>query len=84
MQILERCRTNLQTQFDQWFSALHSRGAAPVLQFEEKTAESTPISEPSAKKSSVPSVRESKQTDEVDDDIMAFYQAKEELLKRKS
>ena len=128
--LLEKCRLSLQSQFDQWFSTLHTKTGVNLVQ---KAAESVQSSVQTLLKGGVgssvasggggvgasissdlssntmryedskPSYRaESKPTgrgppvasgvaagakfedDDVNDDIMAFYQAKEELLKRRN
>lgn len=118
--ILEKSRVTLQSQFDQWFNNLHSRGGVisanphasvysggdadsedSVSQRTERTErlgfESKAIYETEAKERksstkhnsteskdlSTPGGGGSRAVDDIDDDIMAFYHAKEELLKRR-
>lgn len=78
----------MQSQFDQWYSNLHSRG------FESFPAASSSDESPRRERAAVSSgsmsssvstrvhsyVEAESKDDDVNDDIMAFYQAKEELL----
>jgi hypothetical protein len=68
----------LQNQFDQWYANLHSRGAEKLLQFQDVITE-----ESNTKLSHAMVTADAKSDMDVNEDIMAFYQAKEELLKRK-
>lgn len=107
--LLEKCQLNMQTQFDQWYSQLHTKSGVAMVQ---RAVQDTHSSVQSLLNSSVPSAsydsssgssryREHKVThvaeakpmasaavapakfqDDVYDDIAAFNQAKEELLKR--
>jgi len=85
--ILEKCRGTLQTQFDQWYNNLHARG---IESFDASLADEVAqasSSVPSRATQQAPKPSASMQAeskDEVDEDIMAFYQAKDELLKRRS
>lgn len=89
-QILEKCRANMQSQFDQWYSNLHSRG---FDSFPSSLGGESPQKEKAGVSGSMSSsistrvhsyVEAESKDDDVNDDIMAFYQAKEELLKLKS
>jgi len=88
--ILEKCRGTLQTQFDQWYNNLHARGmesfdtslADEVAQATSSVPSRPPLQQ--AAKASTQAESKGVGGDEVDEDIMAFYQAKDELLKRRS
>ena len=77
----------MQTQFDQWYNNLHARG---IDSFEHSLASQvSKASNESGGNNGNNSFRregeekaEGKDSD-VNDDIMAFYQAKDELLKRR-
>jgi kinesin family member 6/9 len=90
--ILEKCRSTMQSQFDEWYNNIHSRGiesfdasiadavhdattAVPTQQFQQQQQQQQHSANQAESKDG---------RDSVDDDIMAFYQAKDELLKRKS
>ena len=91
--VLEKCRANMQSQFDQWYSNLHSRGfdTFPSNNGHHKSASvesDSPRSKAQAQSLSssmltrVNSYSEAEgKDDDVDEDIMAFYAAKEELTK---
>ncbi len=85
--ILEKSRGTMQSQFDQWYNNLHARGIESFdAALADEIADAThavparSISPHAPMRGS--NIAEGK--DDVDDDIMAFYQAKDELLKRRS
>jgi len=116
--VIEKCRQHIQTQFDQWYNSLHSRGGvltmsdssnsinAHVSNYTAGDKSPTQSSDSSSSKlnyyggnqqqprggsngnGKISKVAESKNstvsTDgDVNEDILAFYQAKEELLRRR-
>ena len=108
--ILEKGRAMLQSQFDQWFNALHhrngevpsssthtsgrNRSAKTLLLAESKTKEGDQYYRVNIKRDSNMAVGDRDLLknvanvgiscdDEVNEDILAFYNAKEELLKRR-
>jgi kinesin family protein 6/9 len=100
---LEKCRNTMQTQFDQWYTNLHSRSDMianvhtsaysssdgnnnrPTPQQQNRDGVATGLSRAAESKKgplTTAAVVDSPE-DDVDEDIMAFYQAKEEMLKRR-
>ena len=88
--LLEKTRGTMQSQFDQWYNNLHAKGMesfdhALANEVENASKHSLPSKFASTNKNAMPSTQaESKDDDtDVNEDIMAFYQAKDELLKRR-
>ena len=81
--IMEKSRAAMQNQFDEWYNNLHARGLDAfdyALATQVTDASSTFDPRRSIEKA------EAKETggSSVDEDILAFQQAKDELLKRRS
>lgn len=107
---MEKCRTNMQVQFDQWYNNLHGRTGIMLLNAVSQQGQSEHIEPAAAKQTKADNsergrndrLTESKleyggnsldskvpqnqkdQGGDVNEDILAFYQAKEELLKRRA
>jgi kinesin family protein 6/9 len=92
--ILEKSRGTLQAQFDQWYNNLHARGidAFDASLADEVADATSAVPAPTVRgkgglqhaQSSHFSTSADAKDVSVDDDITAFYQAKDELLKRRS
>eukprot|EP00605_Chrysophyceae_sp_TOSAG23-4_P001469 GSChrysophyteH1.ASY1.ANO1.1605.1 assembled CDS len=82
--ILEKCRATMQSQFDQWYNNLHSRG---LESFDATIADAVDEAASAVSHRQQPRVHVPSDTAEaksvVDEDMMAFYQAKDELLRRR-
>ncbi len=92
--IMEKSRASVQNQFDEWYNNLHSRGidafeyhlatqVADAADFDPRLsvekAEAKDYADGAGKRAGVSAGAGG----DVEDDIMAFHQAKEELLKRR-
>ncbi len=88
--MLEKSRSTMQSQFDEWYANLHARGIdafeySLANQVADASQQGKAMGSPRGGGVNAPTRAESKVSDEeVNDDIMAFYQAKDELLKRKA
>lgn len=88
--MLEKSRATLQSQFDQWHSNLMARGGTLNVERASDAKYVTPLP---IKQASIEAKQEAKsnrgrqmvvEDDDVNEDIMAFYKAKDELLKRRA
>ena len=97
--LLEKGRATLQQHFDQWFNSLYSRRGVIISSavdesksviknrtMEVGNSDAETLQSPAeSKKLTLRSSFSSKaETDEVNEDILAFYQAKEELMRRRA
>ena len=95
--VLEKSRASVQNQFDEWYNNLHARGidafeyhlasqVADAADFDprcsvDKAEEKEYLS---GNRNQGADPQHGRMINDVDDDIMAFHQAKEELLKRRN
>ena len=85
--LLENLKTKIQSQFDEWYNNLHSRNIYDDNNNSQSKsvsiAETKPIISNNNTYQTINNKSQSK-SDDVNDDINAFFQAKDELLKRKN